>query len=105
MLHILINIPFLNENKGTQILKDLTNSIENQWYSIEDIWNYNCILRELKILQKLVLYDYLICGSFIIYSDNHIKWELQTSILSTINKNYKKNRFTKIRKLLYKAQK
>ncbi|MFX0004912.1 MAG: hypothetical protein ACFE9C_08365 [Candidatus Hodarchaeota archaeon] len=86
LLHTLINIPFLNENEGTLILKDLANCIENNWYSKEDTWNYKIIINELKRLQKLILYDYLIYGSLVVYNDNYIKWELQTAILSKINK-------------------
>jgi hypothetical protein len=36
LLHVLIDIPLLDQHKGTQILKDLINCIENHWYSPND---------------------------------------------------------------------
>ncbi|MFX0040933.1 MAG: hypothetical protein ACFFCY_16630 [Promethearchaeota archaeon] len=86
LLHTLISIPFLNENRGTLILKDLMNCMENNWYSIEDTWNCKSIVNGLKRIQKLILYDYLIYGSFIIYSNDFIKWDFQTTLLSKMKK-------------------
>ncbi|MFW9972353.1 MAG: hypothetical protein ACFFDF_19360, partial [Candidatus Odinarchaeota archaeon] len=80
LLHTLIDTPFLKKDKGTQILKDVTNCIENHWYSIEDTWNYKVILKQLKTLQKLIVSEFLIYGSFTIYNDDYIEWNTTSSL-------------------------
>lgn len=81
LLRVLIDIPFLEKEKGMPILKDLTNCIENHWYSKQDEWNCKTILKQLKTLQNLIVDDYLIYGSFIIYSDNYVEWYFKSSLL------------------------
>ncbi|MFX0000975.1 MAG: hypothetical protein ACFE9Q_12305 [Candidatus Hodarchaeota archaeon] len=83
LLHSLINVPFRIENKGLQILKDLTNCMENHWYSSKNTWNCKSIFIQLKKLQNFVLNDYLISGSIVIYNDDYIQWDLNISILTT----------------------
>jgi hypothetical protein len=81
LLHTLINTPFSNEFEGTQMLKDLTNCMENHWYSLKDTWNYKTIISKLRKLRKFVLYDYLISGFLIMYSDDYIYWEIKGSMI------------------------
>ena len=83
LLHSLIYIPFINENEGTQILKDLTNCMENHWYSLKNTWNCKSIITELKKLQRFVLNDFIISGSIVIYDDDFIQWDLNVSIVSS----------------------
>ena len=80
LLHSFIDIPFLNENEGTQILKDLTNCMENHWYSLNDIWNFKSLISGIRKLHRLILYDYTISGSLIIYADDYIYWDLKISM-------------------------
>ncbi|MFW9828037.1 MAG: hypothetical protein ACFFEY_10615 [Candidatus Thorarchaeota archaeon] len=85
LFQVLINVPFLNEEKGNQILKDLMNCVINHWYTQKSIWNGKTILYRIKSLKKLVLFDYEINGSFIKYNDNHIYWDLKISLIMNQN--------------------
>lgn len=85
LLHTLINVPFSNEFEGAQILKDLTNCMENHWYSLKDTWNYKTIISKLRKLHKFVLYDYLLNGSLIMYNDEYIGWDVKISMLVDFN--------------------
>jgi hypothetical protein len=81
LLHLLIDIPFLDEEKGNQTLKDLTNCIVNQWYTQNYNWNAKTIISGIKELRKLVLFDYKINGSFVKFNDGVIKWDLKVTVI------------------------
>lgn len=81
LLHSFLDIPFLKENEGTQILKDLTNCMENHWYSLKDTWNCKSLISGIRKLYRLVLYDYIVSGSLIIYDDDYIYWDLKISMI------------------------
>ena len=79
-MRTLLDIPFSDDNEGTQILKDLTNCMENHWYTLRNTWNCKTIVKLITKLRKLVSYDYLIYGSLVIHNDDHIQWDLSVSI-------------------------
>jgi hypothetical protein len=79
-LQTLVNVPFLNEERGNQILKDLTNCIVNHWYSHKSLWNGKVIIERIEELKELVISDYMISGSFVLNSDDYISWNLEISI-------------------------
>lgn len=84
LLRTLLDIPFLEDNEGTLILKDLTNCMENHWYSLRNTWNCKTIVKGIAKLRKLISYDYLIYGSLVIHNDDHIKWDLSVSITPNV---------------------
>ena len=81
LLYALKNEPFSNELKGINLLDALTVCMEKQLYTTHPKWNCNVILRDLKKLKKLVLYEYEINGSLIAYDDGEIFWDLILSII------------------------
>ncbi len=81
LLRVLIDIPFLNEEMGIQILKDLTNCIINHWYTQKCLWNAKSILSGIRKLKKLIPFDYDINGSFIKYNDDYFYWDLEVSMI------------------------
>ena len=54
--------------------------MEKQLHATHSKWNCKVILNDLKRLKKLVLYDYEINGSLIVYEDGEIFWDVIISI-------------------------
>lgn len=44
-------------------------------------WNTVEIMKNIKELQILILWDYNINGSLIMYNDNEIKWDMDVSFI------------------------
>ena len=81
LLHTLRNEPFSNELKGINLLDTLAVCMERQLYATHSKWNCKVMLKDLKKLQKLVLYEYEINGSLIIYDDGEIFWDVIISMI------------------------
>ena len=83
--HILLysprNVPFSDAIKGINLLDALTVCMEKQLYTTHSKWNCKVILNDLRRLKKLVLYDYEINGSLIVYEDGEIFWDVIVSII------------------------
>ena len=81
LLYALRNEPFSNEINGINLLDELTVCMEKQLYATHSKWNCRIILKDLKKLQNLVLYEYEINGSLIVYDDGEIFWDLIASVI------------------------
>lgn len=74
LLYALRSVPFTNE--GVCIIESLTGCMKYQLYGKSGSWNCRVIASRLQKLRDLIMYDYIIEGSLIIYSNNQIKWDL-----------------------------
>ena len=81
LLYTLRNEPFSSELKGINLLDALIICMERQLYATHSKWTSNVILKDLKKLQKLVLYEYEINGSLIVYDDGEIFWDVIISMI------------------------
>ena len=81
LLYALRNEPFSNKLKGINLIDALTVCMEKQLYATHSKWTCNVILKDLKKLQKLALYEYEINGSLIVYNDGEIFWDVIISII------------------------
>ena len=70
--HSLNSIPFTDEAKGQQILDTLSACMENQLYLTQSDWNAEKIMENIIKLQMLILWDYVIDGSLVVFEDNEI---------------------------------
>jgi len=79
LLHVLQSVPFIDEAKGIEITENLSKWMNEELYGKE----VKCseIVKILRELNKLILYDYVIEGSLTVYHDYHIDWDLEVSIL------------------------
>ena len=78
LLYVIKSIPFTNEVEGVRFLESLNECMKFQLYGKSREWNCKTIATKIKKLRKLILYDYSIEGSLIIYCDNRIEWDLGT---------------------------
>ncbi|MFX0154491.1 MAG: hypothetical protein ACFE9Q_08190 [Candidatus Hodarchaeota archaeon] len=80
-LHALKSVPFADEPKGELLLHNLIDCVNNQWYLIKSVWTPAKIGEYVSKLQILILWDYKINRSLILYNDNEIKWEMDVSFI------------------------
>jgi len=76
LLQSLKFVPFTEERKGEQLLSELIEHIEDQTE-----WNITYIVKKVVLLQQLILWDYIINGSLIIYHNNEIKWDIDVAFI------------------------
>jgi hypothetical protein len=81
LLYSLKSVPFTDEVKGSLILEELTTCIRNELYGLSKSWDCEKILSELQKLRNLILYDYILDGSIVIYYYNKIEWDLDVCFL------------------------
>jgi len=81
LLQVLRDVPFVNEAEGVVFLENLNNCLENELYGISGEWACKVIKSQVEKLKDLVLYDYVIEGSFTVYLLGKIKWDLYVSLL------------------------
>lgn len=81
LLYTLKSVPFSNEAVGISILENLNDSMKYQLYGKSGEWNCKAIAYRLQKLRNLILYDYMIEGSLIVYRTNQIEWDLNVLIL------------------------
>lgn len=81
LLHALRDVPFTNEVDGMEILENLNICLEYELYGKSDEWTCKVIVSRIQRLKDLVLYDYLIEGSFIVYRLGKNEWDLCVSLL------------------------
>ncbi len=79
LLRALQSVPFTDEAKGIEIAETLSNWMSEELYGKEVKCNeFANILGE---LNELILYDYAIKGSLMVYHDYNIDWDLEVSLL------------------------
>ncbi|MFX1569845.1 MAG: hypothetical protein ACFFCV_15945 [Promethearchaeota archaeon] len=81
LLHSLKSVPFTDELKGKLILSKLTSCMKNLLNLTKSKWTSTIIMHYILKLQKLILRDYDINGSLVIYNDNDIRWDIDVSFL------------------------
>ena len=74
LLYALTAVPFIDEVEGIKISEELRDCVNNELFGKGMACRY--ISRQLDKLQDLILYDYQIEGSFIVYHDYQIDWYL-----------------------------
>ena len=80
-LYSLKFVPFTNEIRAESIHSEISECIKNQLYCKSSRWNVPKILKKIKQLQRLFLWDYVIDGSLIKFNDNEIYWDLEVSFI------------------------
>jgi len=82
-MHILLkalqSVPFTDEAKGIEIIEILSRWISKEPYG-KGV-KCNEIVKKLRKLNELILYDYIIEGSLTVYRDYHIEWDIEVSLL------------------------
>ncbi|MFX1306230.1 MAG: hypothetical protein ACFFDG_05355, partial [Promethearchaeota archaeon] len=81
LLYSLKFVPFTNEDKGMKLQEELTECITNQLYSTSANWNAKQFIRKIQQLQDLILWDYSINGSLVLYNNRDITWDLDISFI------------------------
>ena len=79
LLQALQSVPFTDEAKGIKITENLSKWMNEELYGKEV--KCNEIVKKLRKLNELILYDYLIEGSLTVYHDYHIDWDLEVYLL------------------------
>ena len=71
-LYALTMVPFTNEVKGMKISEELRQCVNNELFGK----GFKCrtILKQLQKLRNLILYEYRIEGSLVVYHDYHFDW-------------------------------
>jgi hypothetical protein len=75
-LHSLKSVPFTDEAKGEFMLYKLIDCMKNQLYITQSKWTPVEIMKYILKLQILILWDYNIDGSLVMYNDNDIRWDM-----------------------------
>jgi len=81
LLYALRDIPFKDEEKARQLYTTLGECIENELFGRSKKWSILRILRKVQRLQKYILWDYIINGSFTVFNDEIDWWELKVDIV------------------------
>ena len=81
LLSALRDVPFKDEEKAHQILTALKECIENELYGGSKKWSILEILGKVQRLQKYILLDYILDGSFIVFNDEIVWWDLEVNII------------------------
>lgn len=79
LLQALQSVPFTDEARGIKITENLSKWMNEELYGKEV--KCNEIVKKLRKLNELILYDYLIEGSLTVYHDYHIDWDLEVYLL------------------------
>lgn len=82
LLYVLTVVPFTDEAKGIKISEDLRNCVINELYGKEITCRY--VTKQLQRLQNLILYDYQIEGSLVVYHDYRIDWYVEVNLHENI---------------------
>ena len=80
LLYALNSVPLTEELEF--VLESLNHCMEYQLYGESDKWSCNTIATKIQELRNAILYDYSIEGSLNLYSDYHVKWNLEVSFIS-----------------------
>lgn len=81
LLQSLNFVPFTDEGKGQEVLGDLTECLRNQSYLNQSRWKISNMRKMIVNLQKLILWDYKIDGSLIMYCDDEIIWDMDVTFV------------------------
>ena len=78
LLYALTMVPFTNEVEGMKISEELRMCINNELYGKEI--KCRTILKQLQKLHDLILYEYRIEGSLVVYHDYHFDWDVDVHL-------------------------
>ncbi len=81
LLRTLKDVPYTNEMEGVQIHESLTMCLKHELYAKLGGWNCKVIASKVKKLRNLILFDYLIEGSVIVFRSNQPEWDLSVSLI------------------------
>lgn len=81
LMSALRDVPFKDEQKAQQLYMELVECLDNEYYGSSKEWSIYTILKKIKELQKYILWDYIINGSFTLYPDETGWWELKVDIV------------------------
>ena len=81
LLSALRDVPFKDEEKANRLHIALTECIENDLFGRSKEWSIFRILKKTQKLQKYILWDYTLNGSFTVYNDETVWWELKVDIV------------------------
>ncbi|KKN13172.1 hypothetical protein LCGC14_1009000 [marine sediment metagenome] len=81
LLFSLKSVPFTNEVKGLKLLESLKGCLVNELYRKSNEWTCKSFTIKLQELMSLILYDYIIDGSIIVYRSNPTEWDLRVSLI------------------------
>lgn len=79
LLYALRSVPFTNEVEGVRIVENLSKYMDLHSDKKPNQYNYKAIVLKLQAIRDLILYNYIIEGSLIVYHINQIRWDLNVS--------------------------
>ena len=81
LMSALRDVPFKDEEKAQQLYMELVECLDNELYGSLKEWSILTIEKKIRELQKYILWDYIINGSFTMYYDEIAWWELKVDIV------------------------
>jgi len=75
-LQSLKSVTLTDEAKGELLLNALITYMNELIFLEQSMWTPTKIMKYILKLQNLILWDYHISGSLVIYNDNNIKWDM-----------------------------
>lgn len=80
-LYSLQFIPFTDEQKAQQLRVELVECLNNRLYAKSKKWTVQKFIRKIRKLQDLIMWDYIIDGSLVMYNNDEIRWDLDVSFM------------------------
>jgi len=80
-LYALRYIPFTDEEQAREISLELAECVKKELYAKSKKWSVSKFLKKISSLQELIMWDYLIAGSLIMYNNEEIVWDLNVSFI------------------------
>ncbi|KKM89652.1 hypothetical protein LCGC14_1246500 [marine sediment metagenome] len=81
LLRVLKDVPYTNEMEGVYIHESLTICLEHELYAKSSEWSCKVIASKVEKLRDLILFDYLIEGSVIVFCSSQPEWDLRVSLI------------------------
>lgn len=81
LLHTLKSAPFTDEVRGVQILDELIECMEERLYLHNPEWTIEKIMKNVLRLERLILWNYIIEGSLVVYINNEITWDSEIKFI------------------------
>lgn len=80
LLYSLRNVPFTDEAEGLEASEALKACMEKELYGKPVQWTCMNMCNNIEKLCELIVYEYFIEGSLMVYQDYEIEWDLTVSI-------------------------
>lgn len=80
-LYALRDVPFRDEKLAMELILELKACIAKELYANSKKWTIVKFMKKIKVLQELIMWDYMIEGSLTMYDSNEIAWDVDVSFM------------------------